>query len=100
MVRRGGKERIRALGEPASPRRPPGCFACVPERTVLDLNDWDILSVGVDRVRHNFERYDLLDDQVHFIEGWFRDTLAKAPLNDLAVLRLDGDLDESTIQGP
>ncbi len=30
--------------------------------------------------------------------GWFRDTLADAPLDKLAVLRLDGDLYESTIQ--
>jgi O-methyltransferase len=69
-----------------------------PSDAVLDLSEWDILSVGVDQVRHNFERYGLLDDQVQFIVGWFRDTLANAPLNDLAVLRLDGDLYESTIQ--
>jgi O-methyltransferase len=65
----------------------------------LDLSHWDILSVGVEQVRHNFERYGLLDDQVQFIVGWFRDTLADAPVKELAVLRLDGDLYESTIQG-
>lgn len=64
----------------------------------LDLSDWKILSVGVELVRHNFERYGLLDDQVQFIVGWFRDTLKDAPIKDLAVLRLDGDLYESTIQ--
>ena len=63
----------------------------------LDLSDWKILSVGVEQVRHNFERYGLLDDQVQFIEGWFRDTLADAPIRELAILRLDGDLYESTI---
>jgi O-methyltransferase len=64
----------------------------------LDLSSWKILSVGVEQVRHNFERYGLLDDQVQFIVGWFRDTLKDAPIKDLAVMRLDGDLYESTIQ--
>ena len=32
-----------------------------------------------------------------FLEGWFKDTLAKAPIEKLAVLRLDGDLYESTM---
>ena len=32
------------------------------------------------------------------IKGWFRDTLPAAPIERLAVLRLDGDLYESTIQ--
>jgi O-methyltransferase len=40
----------------------------------------------------------LLDEQVRFLEGWFRDTLPAAPIKRLAVLRLDGDLYESTIQ--
>jgi O-methyltransferase len=64
------------------------------------LNLWrhNILRVGIEQVRHNFERYGLMDDQVGFIVGWFRDTLAEAPVKNLAVLRLDGDLYESTIQ--
>lgn len=56
------------------------------------------LAVGVEQVRHNFERYELLDDQVEFLVGWFKDTLPTAPLGDLAVIRLDGDMYESTIQ--
>jgi hypothetical protein len=47
-------------------------------------------------VKRNFERYDLLDDQVRFLQGWFSETLPKAPIERLAVLRLDGDLYEST----
>ncbi|MFF9092527.1 TylF/MycF family methyltransferase [Streptomyces sp. NPDC014776] len=47
-------------------------------------------------VRRNFQRYDLLDDQVRFLPGWFRDTLPSAPVDRLAVLRLDSDLYEST----
>jgi O-methyltransferase len=56
------------------------------------------LAVGVEQVRHNFERYGLLDDQVQFLVGWFKDTLPTAPINQLAVMRLDGDLYESTWQ--
>jgi len=48
-------------------------------------------------VRRNFDRYGLLDDQVVFVKGWFRDTLHKVPVERLAVLRLDGDLYESTM---
>lgn len=31
-----------------------------------------------------------------FLKGWFRDTLPTAPIEKLAILRLDGDLYEST----
>jgi O-methyltransferase len=56
------------------------------------------LAVGVEQVKHNFERYGLLDDQVQFLVGWFKDTLPTAPIERLSVLRLDGDLYESTWQ--
>ncbi|HXF98340.1 MAG TPA: TylF/MycF/NovP-related O-methyltransferase [Gaiellaceae bacterium] len=55
------------------------------------------LAVPMEEVKANFERYGLLDDQVQFLPGWFRDTLPSAPVNRLALLRLDGDLYESTI---
>jgi O-methyltransferase len=58
---------------------------------------FDILAVSLDEVRRNFERYGLLDDQVRFLPGWFRDTLPGAPISKLAVLRLDGDMYESTM---
>ncbi len=57
-----------------------------------------VLAVSEAEVRSNFERYDLLDDQVRFLPGWFKDTLNDAPIEQIAVLRLDGDLYESTIQ--
>ena len=57
----------------------------------------DHLAAGLDEVRANFRRYGLLDEQVRFLPGWFRDTLPSAPIERLAVLRLDGDLYESTI---
>lgn len=55
------------------------------------------LAVSVEQVRDNFERYGLLDDRVHFVKGWFRDSLPDAPIERIAVLRLDGDLYESTL---
>lgn len=56
-----------------------------------------LTEVGVEHIRRNFERYGLFDDQVQFLPGWFRDTLPKAPIQRLALLRLDGDLYESTM---
>ncbi len=57
------------------------------------------LAVSVEQVMANFERYGLLDEQVCFLKGWFRDTLPKAPIEKLAVIRLDGDMYESTMDG-
>ena len=57
----------------------------------------DFLKVSLKTVRENFARYGLLDDQVIFLKGWFKDTLPSAPIESLAVLRLDGDMYESTI---
>lgn len=56
------------------------------------------LAVPLETVRANFSRYGLLDDQVVFLKGWFRDTLPGAPIDRLAILRLDGDMYESTMQ--
>lgn len=33
------------------------------------------------------------------MQGWFKDTLPAAPIERLALLRLDGDLYESTMDG-
>lgn len=54
------------------------------------------LAVPLEEVRMNFERYGLLDEQVVFIKGWFRDTLPRLSANSFAVIRLDGDMYEST----
>ncbi len=55
------------------------------------------LAVSQDEVENNFRRYGLLDDQVVFLKGWFKDTLPNAPIEKLAVLRLDGDMYASTM---
>jgi hypothetical protein len=56
------------------------------------------LAVSRREVEENFRAYGLLDDQVVFLEGWFKDTLPSAPIERLAVLRLDGDMYGSTIE--
>jgi hypothetical protein len=54
------------------------------------------LAVGLEEVRRNFAAYGMLDDGVRFLQGWFKDTLPTAPIERLAVMRLDGDFYEST----
>lgn len=62
-----------------------------------EFHKWTILAVSLDDVRRNFERYELLDERVIFVKGWFKDTLPTLPSDQLAIMRLDGDLYESTM---
>jgi O-methyltransferase len=55
------------------------------------------LAVSLEQVKANFQKYGLLDNQVQFLKGWFKDTLPGAPIQKLAVARLDGDMYESTM---
>lgn len=75
----------------------PDANAYPPDRGAR-FHEFKQLAVGVDEVRQNFERYGLLDDQVRFLKGWFKDTLASAPIERLAILRLDGDMYQSTME--
>lgn len=54
------------------------------------------LKASLEDVTANFEAYGLLDERVRFLKGWFKDTLATAPIERLSVMRLDGDYYEST----
>ncbi len=57
------------------------------------------LAISKEEVESYFKEYNLLEG-VEFIEGWFKDTmptLAKKT-KDISVLRLDGDMYESTMQ--
>ncbi|ATZ61046.2 MAG: TylF/MycF family methyltransferase [Methanosarcinales archaeon Met12] len=58
---------------------------------------FQFLSVSKEEVEKNFEKYGLLDKQVVFLKGWFKDTLPTAPIEKLSILRLDGDMYESTM---
>ncbi len=60
-------------------------------------HQWNALSIGEEIVRNNFIKYDLLDDNVVFLKGWFKDTLKIAPIEKLSLIRLDGDMYESTM---
>ena len=68
-----------------------------PEDAGDDLWSLEQLRVTMDDVKANFERYDMLDENVKFLKGWFKDTLHKAPIEQIAVARLDGDMYESTM---
>ena len=57
----------------------------------------DSLRITEEMVRENFAAYGLLDENVKFLKGWFKDTLPGAPIERLAILRLDGDMYESTM---
>ena len=57
----------------------------------------DYLAVSLEQVQANFRRFGLLDDRVRFLKGWFSETLPTAPIEKLAILRLDGDMYESTM---
>jgi O-methyltransferase len=55
------------------------------------------LAVPAAVVAENFRRYGLLDDQVRFLEGWFRETLPTVADVAWSLIRLDGDMYESTM---
>jgi hypothetical protein len=57
------------------------------------------LAASLEEVKGNFARYGLLDDRVLFLRGWFKNTLPSAPIRQLAILRLDADMYESTLEG-
>lgn len=72
-----------------------------PEKYPADEGDThyrlEDLAISFEQVESNFKRYGLFDDQVRFLKGWFSDTLPEAPIEKLAVARLDGDMYGSTM---
>ncbi|NDB94994.1 MAG: macrocin O-methyltransferase [Verrucomicrobia bacterium] len=54
------------------------------------------LAVSLEEVKENFSRYGLLDDQVVFIKGFFSQTLPHLEAGPFSLIRLDGDMYEST----
>ena len=56
------------------------------------------LATPLDTVKDNFRMYGWLDERVKFLPGWFKDTLPNAPIERLAILRVDADMYESTTQ--
>jgi hypothetical protein len=82
------------LPEPDARRHPAEARA---HHSKTMVEEYKRFAVSSHAVRKNFERYGLLDDRVRFLEGWFHDTLPSAPIEQLALLRLDGDYYESTM---
>src|SRR5207244_684219 len=48
-------------------------------------------------VQSNFAKYGLLDDQVVFVKGYFSETLPDLDAKAFSLIRLDGDIYESTL---
>lgn len=71
-----------------------------PEKYPLDKGDThytrEDLAVSVEEVKANFQRFDLLADNVVFVKGFFEESLKAAGIDRLSVLRLDGDMYGST----
>ena len=71
-----------------------------PERAPRDarspLHGEARLTVTLEETKRHFARYGLLDEQVGFLEGWFRDTLSDPRIERLAVLRIDAVFHGST----
>lgn len=59
-------------------------------------NDFSPLSISLSKVQENFRKFSLLTPNIHFLEGWFSETLPtiKEPV---AILRVDGDTYQSTM---
>jgi O-methyltransferase len=76
---------------------PPPDVERYPQDKDVTWHTFPQLAVSIDEVRANFEKYGLLDNRVMFLKGWFKDTLPVAPIERIALLRLDGDMYESTM---
>jgi O-methyltransferase len=72
-----------------------------PDKYPVDAGDalhtYRELAIPIEQVRANFSAYGLLDDQVVFVPGFFQDTLPTLNAGPFSLIRLDGDMYESTI---
>jgi O-methyltransferase len=96
LLARGDTKRTVWVADSFEGLAPPD-YDAHPNELEIDLSVFDLLAVSLDEVKSNFSRYNLLDGQVRFLPGWFRNTLPDAPVDKLALLRLDGDYYESTM---
>jgi len=77
---------------------PPNPDAHQTDKTLsLILHRSPQLVIGLEEVKQNFARYNLLDDQVVFVKGLFKDTLPALDAGPFALIRLDCDLYEPTV---
>jgi O-methyltransferase len=71
---------------------------CYPSDLGSTFNQQRGFAVSLEEVRANFAKYGLLDEQVEFVKGWFSETLPKLAEHTWAVIRLDGDMYQSTFE--
>lgn len=64
------------------------------EKETISFDDADSLRISLEDVEANFDRFGLKHRAV-FVKGWFKDTMPTLNI-PVSVLRLDGDLYEST----
>src|SRR5262249_46842583 len=81
---------------PPPPHPPPPNAPTSPADAGSTLHQPPELAVPRSEVEQAFDRYGLLDDQVRFHEGLFKATLPRLGDARFALIRLDGDLYEST----
>ena len=71
------------------------------EKYPIDLGDihWTLkeLAVSLEDVKDNFKLFSDIDESVVFVKGWFKDTMPVNNIEKISILRLDGDMYESTI---
>lgn len=91
---------LRAYGETDRALWAADSFAGIPKsRDGQDAVDqWvERWEAGLARVQSNIRRYDLLTPQIRFIQGYFADTLPGCAVERLALLRVDADTFDSTM---
>jgi O-methyltransferase len=76
---------------------PPPEISGHPADAGADWHEWSRLAVTRSEVEENYRRYGLLDDRVHFLQGWFSETLPTVSDRRWAIIRLDGDMYGSTL---
>lgn len=63
-----------------------------------DAGRLNIFHIPIEEVKDNFKLFNLLNENVVFIKGWFKDSLKNNKnIKKLSMIRLDGDLYSSTM---
>jgi O-methyltransferase len=69
-----------------------------PQDVGSTLHQIPSLAVSEEEVKVNFLKYGLQDAHTGFLKGWFHESMPHAPIEQLAILRLDGDMYQSTME--
>jgi hypothetical protein len=67
------------------------------DSNILNNHIYPWVVVGQNQVEKNISRFELLDKQVCLVKGFFKDSLPTIPIKEIAVLRVDGDMYDSTL---